>query len=387
MALAAACSAPVGTEDGAVLSSSSAIVNGTPSPEEEDFVVHIFAVKGGSCTGTLIAPNVVLTALHCVSEYDPLAAFTCDEDGVLHPVQTGGGEIGALFEPERVEVRVGPDPTMSQPVRAVRIFGSGSRSVCRSDIAVVVLDTELSPEPQRVRLGTRTRQGEMHTVIGYGQDETGALRVRNRRSGVAVLSVGAFGQYERQGKAAPLTFVVGESGCHGDSGGPAFSEETGAVTGVYSLVTSAGCTAAGVRNVLTQVAAFERLLREAMEYAGAELLVEQGTSEPMGGAGGEGAGGNGEPGVGGKPAGSAGDGSGGGATPAGSGGTGANSNGEAGGDPSSAASGGTRVGEGSGSREDPSCTCRMDGLTARGSSGWVALIAALAGSIARRRRR
>lgn len=374
--LAGGCSGPVENEVEGVAASSSAIVNGEPSPEEEDAVVEVTIPEASACTGTLIAPNLVVTASHCVSEYDIYGPFTCSDKGVLIPQREGAGRLGAPLPANLVEIRMGREPRGRDPdAHGIRTFNSRTVNICRGDIAVVVLDTDLSPAPRQVRLGTRTRRGELAVAVGYGQDELDFTRIRNRRGGLRVLGVGEFGEYESDGLAAPQTLLLGEGPCHGDSGGPAFSETTGALIGVYSLGSGSGCIGASVRNVFTQVAAYENLIREAAEFAGVEVVTEPPPASA--GSGGSSATAGSGPSVGGGGA------------------TGGSADGRAGGDPGgdsgsdsgSAASAGTRTGTGSGSRRDPSCTCRVDGLTADGSSAWAGLLALVASVFVRRRRR
>ena len=94
----------------------------------------------------------------------------------------------------------------------------------------------------------------------------------------------AVGPAERIG---PAEFRLGESGCAGDSGGPALAE-TGAVLGVLSRGGNgsgvpggdvAGCLDA--ENVFTSVAKYKDLLRSAYDKAGQEPWLE-GQANPPG---------------------------------------------------------------------------------------------------------
>lgn len=385
----AACSAPQGSGDSSIGQSSSSIVKGTASGEEDDGIVEVFVAGVGLCTGTLIAPNVVLTALHCVSAFNPDAPFSCKEDGTIVPQLPGAGEIGNVIDAARIEIRLGINNQTAPPPDAhgERIFSSISHNICTNDIAAIVLDTMLSPAPRPIRLMTPTARGELVTAVGYGdtatspEDTTATRRVRNRISGLRVLAVGEFGSYPKQGTAAPRTLVVGEGPCHGDSGGPALSEKTGAVTGVYSLGAASGCVGPSARNVFTQTAAFESLIRQATDYAGTEVLPEE-VDQPSGGTGGDtGAGGAQQTGgsaMGGSA--SAGFASG------GSHATGGSSSAEGGTDAVNPGTGGIQS-EGSGSRKDPSCTCRFESLGSSRSAAWVGVISILATALLRRRRR
>ena len=295
----------------------SAIINGEPSDASEDDIVDVLSQVSDTaflrCSGALIAPNVMLTALHCVTyQSDPRAAFSCSSDGTLTSGTPGAGELGGTTLPSQVHVFVGATHDGEPDAYGRRVFGSGSMQICRGDIAAVVLDRDLGQDFNAVRLGRSVALGESMRVVGYGQTEDGSSGERRRRTGRRVLDVGAVGADPGSGTTAPNTFVIGEGACHGDSGGPALSEETGAVTGVYSLSAAASCTATGVRNTLTLVSPYEGMVREALEFAGREPVEEVGG------------------GTGGMP-------------------------------PTGGSGGSAALGEGSGSREDPSCACRTSG--------------------------
>jgi MYXO-CTERM domain-containing protein len=386
-------------------SSSQAILNGLPSTSEENFVVSVNGA--GVCTGTMVAPNVVLTALHCLSEFDSLAQFRCEYDGSLTSLTEGGGEFGETVDPNNIQIRVGTAPAMQEAAaRGIRIFSSGSNTICRDDIGLVVLDTPLDLEPQKVRLGAPVMRGESMTLIGYGVNESGTAGQRHRLVGTHVTDVGEYDSYPKSPRASPHTFVMGVGPCSGDSGGPAFSDETGAVIGIFSILVGNDCEAADARNVLTQVGPFENLIREALAFAGAEPLTEvedPGTGE--GGAGGADPGpaaGAGEAGQGTSATGGSSTGEGGegstatGGSGIGEGGDGADgtgatqsTGGRAGTTSSGAARAGTEPfeGEGSGSRGDASCACRLEGTPANRTLGWAGFLSLLVVAALRRRAR
>jgi len=70
----------------------SPIVNGEPDDIDRG-VVHL-QTPSGACSGSLIAPNIILTALHCVSE-TPGGSFTCDAEGNLSSSTGMAGTLGA----------------------------------------------------------------------------------------------------------------------------------------------------------------------------------------------------------------------------------------------------------------------------------------------------
>jgi len=273
-----------------VASERESIVNGVLSASADDAVVSVSAL-GAGCTGTLIAPNVVLTALHCVADYDPGFRFNCQPDGTLPPGSTVG-QVGATVDPSSVSVRLGVQ-VGGEVVHGTAIFGTGSTDACHDDLAVVVLERapDIGAAPLvSLRFERPTRKGEPTRVVGYGDvEQTATDRGRQVRTGLTVKGVGKLDASSTGDNGVlPRTLQVGEGPCHGDSGGPVFSEKTGAQIGVYSLLNANTCTGVDVRNTYTLVAPFEELIRTALESAGVEPLVEP-AEEPTGSGGGAGA--------------------------------------------------------------------------------------------------
>ena len=279
---ATACGQPV--DEPAIGSLEQAVVNGTVSPASDDSAVFIRTTPAEGdavvCTGTVIAPNLVVTALHCVT-HSTLGLFTCKPDGSLSVQNRADGTIGAMLRPEEVGIYVGANIIGAEPVaHGAQLLGTGSTQICRGDLAFVVLDTAIEAPISAVRLGYGVESGDLVRVVGYGETEEYGSSGRHVREGRRVIDVGPLTQDEPSISASPRTFVVNEGPCHGDSGGPAFSEDTGSLVGVYSLAAGEDCTAVGVRNVYTHLSTYNSFVLDAFAAAGAEPVLDEPPVEP-----------------------------------------------------------------------------------------------------------
>ena len=250
-------------------STSDPTIFGGAKDDDGDAVAGVVALRVGVgttfelCSGALIAPNVVLTARHCVTK-NATTSVACDENGR----SANGPHVTADEEPATIGVFLGSSPNFAKPgiSKGRAIVSPTGPYLCDSDIALVVLDTPITEvAPLEVRIHTTARKGEMIRSVGYGQnDQASPIGTRFRKGGVAVLA---------QGKAVspsktPLgthEFEVGKSICQGDSGGPAISEETGAVIGVVSR--GGGCDD-DFGHIYTTTAGFDQMFADAFTLAG-----------------------------------------------------------------------------------------------------------------------
>ncbi len=268
-------------------STTQAIINGEDSPSSEDSVVllvHADRQSVAACSATFVAPNLLLTALHCVSETDESSA--CDEKG--KPL--AGGDVGKPHTASDLYVFIGntrPDFNRGAPPTAAKgkkIFIPDTDTICAHDIALVLLDrnvegAKISP----LRLDTEVVEAETITSIGWGvTTKTDSPETRQRRADVPITGVGPM----RSGNGrslGPSEFEVGESICSGDSGGPAISTDTGSILGVVSrggngrqsqADPSVQCTGGNAFNIYTGVAGHKDMILAAFAEAEATPWLE-----------------------------------------------------------------------------------------------------------------
>lgn len=250
----------------------SAIVGGEESPATDDFVVRIVPRFGFPCSATLLAPNVLVTAQHCIAKRE-LGTFGCTIDGSVAPPDLGPGRVGTPFDAADLQVFYGADPGPDPAAFGERVFASGSTSICNGDIALVVLDRDLPERGVAVRFDRPVSVEEPLTLIGYEPTHDDPPTLRARRTHVPVLAV-APDQPDGFTDMPPHSFLLGEGACGNDEGGPALSEETGAIVGLFTY-TASGVGCYGLRNYYLRIAPFSELVETALSYAGRRVERER----------------------------------------------------------------------------------------------------------------
>jgi Trypsin-like peptidase domain len=290
--LVVACGAP---ESSPVGVATQAVRGGEPTGDAHAGVLYVVSEirnVGGTVvskigSSALVAPNLLATALHVVSENPSNVPFTCNASGDAVS-GSSGASLGATVAPGKITVFAGPTPTGEPLAHGVKVVSTGSTTICQNDLAFVVLDQSLDLPTYPLRNAGPVHLGDELEVVGYGSglSTTTETAVRTERT----VSVAAIGQWIR-------TFTVTVGPCEGDSGGPALSPE-GALVGVFSSV-AMDCTGPTAAPKYTDLSFFSPLVELAFAEANA------GSPWPTSGAGG--AGGDSSHGEAGTPTGSGGE--------------------------------------------------------------------------------
>jgi hypothetical protein len=175
-----------------------------------------------ACSATLIAPNLLLTARHCVAS------------GVSEEVVCGRSTFGDTYDPSQMyatNAATFDSASNWYPGSEVHVPDEGN-DTCGYDVALIVLGRSVPSSvavPSVPRIDREVNKGESYTSVGYGIADDGHAGTRRLRTGLEIsCDPGTCGFDVRSSE------FIGDTGvCQGDSGGPAFDVD-GKVIGVVS---------------------------------------------------------------------------------------------------------------------------------------------------------
>ncbi len=267
---------------------SAPIIDGVASGIDDNSAVWVGILSSdgypqGSCTGVLLADNVVLTARHCVSSTQD-GGIACSKDGT--PISGGG--VRRDYAATSLAIITGPFLSNKAAARGQQVFHTGATNLCNNDIAIIVLDRHIPDAViSPIRLKSAPVKGEKLLAVGWGVSNTSG-RGRKRRADIPITAVGPVTS-STSGTVASNEFAIGEGICSGDSGGPAYSMETRAVLGIVSrggngapydpntdpaYTQCVDTTEYKTHNIYTRIDTMGDLVYRAFEVAGGEPWIE-----------------------------------------------------------------------------------------------------------------
>ena len=217
------------------------IVGGEVDESHTASMVFVFEIgdKGVSlCSGTLIAPNVLLTAQHCVT-VDPPSQVRCGHTSFNGPRAPKNFKYVSTDTDIRSDTGLSSSPEYSVGIDEV-VVPEGKRDGCGDDIAMLILSEPVpssQAEPLEPRIDEHLSEGGTFTAVGHGRDgdkdDTAGVR---RSRGMRTVEFRCGGDYCKptvdgnRVAAGKGEFVASVGICHGDSGGGALHD--GRVWGV-----------------------------------------------------------------------------------------------------------------------------------------------------------